>query len=516
MRFAAILPQRASVGAATRLQGSVVLSAGDLGLYRLRGPPPDSGRVQRLSALDAGFLEAEDSDRHISLAIGAISVLDGPMPDFDAIEAEIAQRVASAPQLRKVLRTSPLELVAPEWVDDPTMDLDHHLRRAALPQPGDDAALFRFAAEAMEIRLDRDRPLWQCWVIEGLEGGRWAILLKIHHCIADGIAAMHVLAGLSDGGEGDTFASDIRAARHPDRPLLTMPDLSLNPLQWVRGAWHTASAVTAAAAQTVAGAAQVVDGLVHPGPPTPLTGPITSMRRYSAAGIPLADIEDICRTFKVTVNDVALAAITDSYRAALLRRGQAPRRDSLRTLVPVSVRFADAATQDGNRVSIMLPFLPVDLSDRVEQLQTVHRRLMRTKSSGQRQAVGNILSTLDRVPFPVAAWAVRAFARIPQRGFVTLATNVPGPRQQLTILGRNVTRLMPIPPVALRLRTGIAILSYADRLEFGVTADFDAAPDVDEIATGIEHAVHLLAVSARNRCTTDRPLTVVHTCEHCP
>lgn len=469
-----------------------------------------------MSALDAGFLEAEDSDRHISLAIGAISVLDGPMPDFDAIATEIAHRVESAPQLRKVLRVNRLELVAPEWVDDPTMDLGHHLRRAALPHPGDDAALFRFAAEAMEIRLDRDRPLWQCWIVEGLADDRWAIVLKIHHCIADGIAAMHVLAGLCDGGEKDTFASDIRAATHPSRPLLMLSDLSLNPLRWARGAWNAASAVTAAAAQTIAGAAQVVDGLVRPGPATPFTGPITSMRRYSAVRVPLSDVESICRAFEVTVNDVALAAITDSYRAALLRRGQTPHRDSLRTLVPVSVRFADTSAQEGNRVSIMLPFLPVDVSDRVEQLLTVHRRLMRTKGSGQRQAVGSILSTLDWIPFPVAALAVRAFARIPQRGFVTLATNVPGPRQHLTVLGRSVTRLMPIPPVALRLRTGVAILSYADHLEFGVMADFDAAPDVDEIASGIEHAVHLLAVAARDRGTAERSLRVVHTCKHCP
>ena len=151
--------------------------------------------MEHLSTLDAGFLEAEDSDRHVSLAIGAVSVIEGPMPDYDALAAGVAERILAVPRFRQVLRTHLLDLDPPEWVEDPNLDLSHHIHRAALPHPGDDEALFRFAADVMERRLDRDRPLWECWVIEGLAGGRWAILMKIHHCIADGIATMHLVLG---------------------------------------------------------------------------------------------------------------------------------------------------------------------------------------------------------------------------------------------------------------------------------------------------------------------------------
>jgi len=208
-------------------------------------------------------------------------------------------------------------------------------------------------------------------------------------------------------------------------------------------------------------------------------------------------VTEVCRKSGVTLNDVALTAITDSFRAALVRRGEQPRRNSLRTLVPVSIRSNDASDVTDNRVSVMLPFLPVEKDDLAEQLQTVHRRLNRAKASGQRQAGGIFVAAANVIPFPLTAWAVRALTRLPQRGVVTLATNVPGPCQRLRVMGREVVRVLPIPPIALQLRTGIAIVSYADELVFGITADYDATPDVDELARGIEQAVaRLLALAA--------------------
>jgi diacylglycerol O-acyltransferase / wax synthase len=221
------------------------------------------------------------------------------------------------------------------------------------------------------------------------------------------------------------------------------------------------------------------------------------MRRYSAARVSLADVSTVCRGEGVTLNDVALAAITDSFRSALVRRGEQPRRNSLRTLVPVSVRSSDAFDATDNRVSVMLPFLPVEKEDPAEQLRAVHRRLNRAKGNGQRQAGGIFIAAANVLPFPLTAWAVRALTRLPQRGVVTLATNVPGPRQRLRVMGREVLRVLPIPPIALQLRTGIAIVSYADELVFGIIADFDATPDVDELARGIERGVaRLVALTA--------------------
>lgn len=452
--------------------------------------------MDRLNTFDAGFLDAEDADPHVSLAVGAVSVLEGPVPDHDRLVEAISERVSAIPRLRQIVRRQPLDLFAPVWVDDPKMDLAHHIRRAALPHPGDDAALFRFTAEAMEPRLDRERPLWQCWIIEGLADDRWALLMKMHHCIADGIATMHMLAGLSDDGEGDTYVNAIRAA-HAGHPVeRSLPRPTLNPLRWAGSAWGTASALSASAASAVGGTIQIVDGLLRPGPKSTLNGFVTTMRRYSAVQVPLADVAAVSQAFDVTLNDVALSAITDSFRSALKRRGEKPHRRTLRTLVPVSVRSTDAMTQVDNRISVMLPYLPVDEPDLVEQLQTVHRRMARAKSGGQRQAGSAVVSALKLVPFAFASRTIRFLTGLPQRGVVTLATNVPGPRSHLQILGREVVRMLPIPPVALRLRASVAILSYGEDLIFGVTTDFDAFPDVDELAGGIGRAIaHLTAVA---------------------
>lgn len=436
--------------------------------------------MEQLTALDAGFLEAEDSDRHASLAIGAIAVLDGPIPGADTVVASLAERAMTAPRLHQLLHTQPLDLGAPRWIEDTNFDAAHHIRYAALPQPGDDAALYRWAADIMERRLDRDRPLWECWVVDGLAGNRWAILLKVHHCIADGIAATRLLSRLCDDGD---------LTGHAAKPQTAGGTAVFNPVEWIGKAWRISTGLPGAALQAVQGAVGIVTGLLRPAAATSLTGPVTSMRRYAAGEVSMDDVDTVCREFGVTVNDVALAAITDSFRSTLIRRGEKPSRDALRTLVPVSVRTADADDLTDNRVSVMLPYLPVDKADPLQQLRAVHSRLSRAKASGQREAGNILVSAANAIPFPLTAWTVRALTRLPQRGVVTVATNVPGPRNRLRVMGCDIVRLLPIPSLALQLRTGVAIMSYADRLVFGVIGDYDAAPDVSELACGIERAV---------------------------
>jgi diacylglycerol O-acyltransferase len=221
------------------------------------------------------------------------------------------------------------------------------------------------------------------------------------------------------------------------------------------------------------------------------------MRRYAAAEVSLDEVARVCRAFDVTLNDVALAAITDAFRAVLIGRGEKPQRNSLRTLVPVSVRSNDHIGKVDNRVSLMLPYLPVEKSDPEDQLRTVHSRMTRAKGSGQRQAGHIFVSAGNIIPFPLTAWAVRAATRLPQRGVVTVATNVPGPRQTMQIMGRKVVRMYPVPPIALGLRTGIAIVSYADKLVFGITGDYDTAPDIDDIACGTNEQWHVSQRYAR-------------------
>jgi WS/DGAT/MGAT family acyltransferase len=456
--------------------------------------------MEHLSALDATFLEAEDSDPHVSLAIAGVSIVAGPVPRYDELVAAFAKRVAKVPRCRQVLRTHPLDLGSPEWVEDPHFDISHHVHRVALAEPGDDAELFRMIATVMRFRLDREHPLWECWIIEGLSEGRWAILMKLHHCIADGIATTQMLAHLSDNSGGDTFAKKIRAAKEPDTPALRLPPLTLNPLVWLGSMWRTATAAATAAEHAAIGAAELTASLLSAPPESSLTGPVTTMRRYSVARVRLADMEKVTRAFDVTLNDVALAAITDSYRNLLVHRGEQPHHDSLRTLVPVSIRSMNHLHQTGNQVSAMLPLLPIDEADPVKQLKLVHSRLMAAKVSGQREGGAAFMTAINNIPFHFSARMIRLLTRLPQHAVTALATNVPGPRGRQQLMGREVLEVLPVPPIALGLRTGIAMVSYADRFIFGITGDHDAAPDVDQLSAGIEHAVaRLVAISRTHR-----------------
>jgi diacylglycerol O-acyltransferase len=455
--------------------------------------------MDRLTALDAGFLEAEDSDPHVSLAIGGVSIVAGPVPHYDELVSAFTERVRTIPRLTQKLHTHPLDLGTPEWVDDPHFDISRHLYRVALPQPGDDAELFQMIATIMQHRLDLEHPLWECWIIEGLTDNRWAILMKLHHCIADGIATTQMLAKLSDGGAGDTFAKNIRAAKDPDRRALRPPPLGMNPFTWLGAMWRTAVAAASAAEHAAVGVAELTSGLLSSPPESSLTGPVTTMRRYCAARLRLAEMEKVSRAFDVTLNDVALAAITDSYRNLLLSRGEQPHHDSLRTLVPVSVRSIKDFHRADNQVSAMLPLLPVDEADPVKQLEIVHRRLRAAKGSGQREGVTAFLSAVNNIPFPLSARTIRLLTRLPQHAVAALATNVPGPRGRQQVMGREVLEVLPVPPIALGLRTGIAMVSYADSFIFGITADHDTAPDIDRLAAGIEQGVARLVAISRTR-----------------
>lgn len=455
--------------------------------------------MERLTALDASFLQAEDSDPHVSLAVGAVSIIEGPTPDYADLVSSFAERAHSIPRCTQVLHTRAFDLSAPEWVDDPHFDIAHHLHRVALPYPGDDAELYLLIANLMERRLDRDRPLWECWIIEGLADGRWATLMKIHHCIADGIATAQILAKLSDDGAGETFAGNIQAAQESGPSILDLLRPRLNPLDWVSDVWRATVAATSVAEHAVVGAVELTARVLTAGQESSLNGPVTRMRRYSAAVVDLAVMKQVCRDFDVTLNDVALAAITSSYRTMLLERGESPGPHALRTLVPVSMRSSDHLDVTDNRVSAMLPLLPVDEADPVRQLEIVHRRLNRAKGSGQSEGGSAMLAAAGNVPFAFSAWMIRLLTRLPQKSVTALATNVPGPSGRQRVLGRKVVEILPIPPIALHLRTGIAMVSYAGRFSFGITADYDSAPDVDALARGIEDAVARLAAIGRSR-----------------
>jgi diacylglycerol O-acyltransferase / wax synthase len=426
--------------------------------------------MAQVKTLDTAYLKAHDPDQHASLAIGAVAIVDGAMPDYGLLKDLLQERVQSIPRCTQMLRTQNFE-----WVDCPEFDLADHLRRVAIPRPGDDAGLSLAIAHAMERPLNLDRPLWECWVIEGLKGNRWAILMKIHQYLADGNSAAHLLTRLCDDADSDMFTNHV-GDEHD----------SASPAQ--KPAWADALERAAALAGTLVWAmwpvalAGTLVGAMWPAARHSVNPVTTTVRRYATVRVPIADVDSVCRKFGVTVNDVALAAITEGFRSVLLRRGEEPRADSLRTLVPMPVRSA------------MLPFLPVEHDDPVQLLRTVHNR-WKVKQADQPSG-GIVESAINRLPTALRSNLIQLLARLPQRGIVTLATNAPGPRHQLRLMGRTLERLLPIPPTASQLSTGVAVLSYGDEVVFGITAEHDAAADVKELTAGIERGMaRLVALS---------------------
>jgi WS/DGAT/MGAT family acyltransferase len=397
--------------------------------------------MAQLKTLDTAF-----PDQHASLALGAVAVVDGAAPDDKLLKELLARRLQSIPRCTQLLRTPDFE-----WIDCPTLDFTHHVRRVAVRRPGDDAELSRAIARALERPLDLDRPLWECWIIEGLKGNRWAILMKIHHWLADGHSAEHLLTRLCDNSDRDTFANRT-AAEEVSSP------------QANKRGWADALARASGLADTLVGA-------MWPAA-RPAVGPVTTMRKYGTVRVPVGDVDRVCRKFGVTVNDVALAAITEGFRTVLLRRGEEPRADSLRTLVPMPMRSA------------MLPYLPVEHDDPVQLLRTVQNR-WKVRQTDQRQP-GIVEAAINFLPTILRSNVLQLLARLPQAGIVTFGTHAPGPRHRLRLMGQTMERLLPIPPTAVQLSTGVAVLSYGDEVVFGITAEYDAAADVRQLAAGIE------------------------------
>jgi WS/DGAT/MGAT family acyltransferase len=453
----------------------------------------------RMTPLDAAFVDLEDEDRHASLAIASIAVLEGPAPGQDEFVAAIAGRLPLVPRYRQKMRTVPLDLGRPVWVDDPDFDIDYHLRRTALPAPGDDGALCRLVARVMSQRLDRERPLWECWVVEGLADGRWAVISKLHHCMADGISGTNLYDAIFDHDPRPSapLDDDWAPAAEPSTLRLTaeaLRELTLNPVDQLRllsRAAHSPMAAARRIYRTGLGALTLA-GAIWPASGSSLAGSIGTPRHYGIARAPLADVVRIGKAFHATVNDVVLAAITSGYRQLLVHSGQDPDPQAVRTLVPVSVRAPGDHGSCDNRISMLLAFLPVDVADPVERLRTVHHRLLMLKASNEAEAGEAFTALAKHEPFPPVSWGLRLAMRLPQRSVVTVTTNVPGPRRPLYILGRRMLEIFPYVPIALRLRTGVSILSYCDQIAFGVTTDYSVAPEPGVLADAITDGIREL------------------------
>ena len=461
--------------------------------------------MDRLSPLSAIFIDAEDGDRHVSMAIASIAVFEGPSPSHEEFLAYLAGRLPRVPRYRQKLRTVPLRLGRPVWVDDPHLDLGYHVRRAGLPRPGGDQQLAELMAQVMSQRLDRDHPLWEYWVIEGLAGDRWALISKVHHCMVDGVSGTDLYRVIFDVSPEPSppAAADDRAVRGEPSSLELAAQAALGDLVLpVRGAL----ALTGAAADpggALRRAAGTVGGLVKlapalgPATGSSLSGPIGRQRRFTWARASLKDVKTIRRELGGTVNDVVLAVISGGFRGLLLARGEEPGPHMVRSLVPVSVRAAGEENIYDNRVTAVLADLPVHLAGPEERLAAVRAGLAALKTSGEEIVGEEAASLLGYSPYPLASWWIRLVLGLPPRDVVTVTTNVPGPGQPLYGMGRRLLEIIPYVPIAAAVRTGIAIFSYCGGLTFGITGDFETSPDLDVLARGIEHGVAELLAAAR-------------------
>lgn len=468
--------------------------------------------MDRMSPLDTSFLHIEDGDRAVSLHIGSIGIFEGPPPPHETLARRLEQRLASVPRCRQRVEFVPFGLERPVWVDDADFSVDYHLRRTALPAPAGRDELRRLVGRLMSQRLDRTKPLWEMWVVEGLPDDQWVLVSKVHHCMVDGVSGAEVLAALLDltPTPEDESVEPWVPEPAPSRRDLVMDaarDLTFDSYERIRLIGAQVRRPTRALQQ----ARELLPGLRSLGVVTRsvhtagLTGPISPHREYTWADASLDDVKRVRRHLGGTVNDVVLAAVAGGFRQLLLSRGEKVRVDRVvRTLVPVSVRTQrhdGAAAHDGtfdNKVSAMFAELPVGIADPVERLSVITAQLADLKESGQAVA-GEALTALSGFAPPallglgmrVAARAVRGTTTVH-----TVTTNVPGPQLPLYSCGRRLLRAYPYVPIAAPMRVGVAIFSYDGMVTFGVTGDREVSRDIDVLAQGIEAALAELLAKA--------------------
>ena len=462
--------------------------------------------MDRMSPLDATFLHVEDEVSHMH--IGSVAIFEGPPPEQDEVLRWIGGKLPLVPRYRQKVRFVPLDLGRPVWVDDPHFRLDYHVRRTALPHPGGAEQLRNLVGRIMSQRLDRDRPLWSIWVVEGLEEQHWALISQVHHCMVDGVSGTDLLAVILDREPKPSPPVPDYWKPEPsptDLRLLgdSLVDYVVTPLERFRGL----RTVVRAPRDNIARAIDVWQGvrsmlgLVSTEGLATLNGPIGPHRRYDWARGSLADVKAIRAALGGTVNDVVLASITRGFRDLLISRGAEVEGCSVRTMVPVSVRLPGERGTYNNRVSAMFAELPVGIDDPVERLHAVCEQMEGLKESKQAVA-GEVLTSLSGFAPPMLlALGMRRAVRFPQSNVHTVTTNVPGPQFPLYALGRRMLEAFPYVPIANRVRIAVAIFSYMGTLDFGITGDYDTAPDIGVVAKGIEAGMRELLDCAERRAS---------------
>jgi diacylglycerol O-acyltransferase / wax synthase len=457
--------------------------------------------MDRMSPLDASFLHLEGPV--CPMHIGSVAVFEGPAPPRDEVEAMVAGKLPAVPRYRQKVRFVPLDLGRPLWVDDPHFNLGYHLRHTALPPPGGDDELRNLVGRVMSQQLDRTKPLWEMWMVEGLEDGHWAIVSKVHHCMVDGVSGTDLLTVVLDQDpspprpepgvwEPEPEPSNTALVTDAVRERIVSP---YEQFRAVRSGLRGPRALRSQLGDVGKGLRSLVTA-VRGSPETSLNGPIGPHRRWNWARSTLGDVKVVRTSLGGTVNDVVLTAITQGFRDLLLSRGEAVEGREVTTLVPVSVRTPGERGTYNNRVSAMFAQLPVGIADPVECLVSIRAQMDGLKESKQAVA-GEVLTSLTGFAPPMLlAVGTRVASRASQRNVNTVTTNVPGPQFPLYAVGRQMLEAFPFVPLGGQIRIGIAIFSYNGMINFGVTGDYDSTPDLGVLCRGIEDGMGELLKAA--------------------
>jgi WS/DGAT/MGAT family acyltransferase len=463
----------------------------------------DMGNPDRLTGLDTSFLHLERDRVHMHVA-GAM-VLEGDPPAYDDLVDQIVSRLHLVPRYRQRLAFVPFGQGRPVWVDDPHFNIGFHVRHTALPAPGGEAELRRLCGRVFSQEMDRSRPLWELWLVEGFADDRFALLSKTHHALVDGVSGVDIATVLFDtsptpspAGVGGGEIEWVPRPLPSDAQLLAdaLLERATVPGEITRGIRHAFRGPRQVAGRLGRAAVGVgaLARIVQSAPPSPLNVRIGPHRRFSWVAADLQDLKQVKQTLGGTVNDVVLAVVAGALGRYLARRGELADDLTLRAMVPVSIRADLERGALGNRVAAMWATLPVAERDPVQRLLTISREMEGVKRSGQAVGAQVLTELTGFAPPTIMAQAARLQAR--QRMFNLVVTNIPGPQMPLYMLGRQLEAMFPMVPLAANQALGIAIMSYDGQLNFGLNADYDALPDLEALADDLRDAIAELVAAA--------------------
>jgi WS/DGAT/MGAT family acyltransferase len=438
--------------------------------------------AEHLSALDATFLELEQDDPAAHMHIGGLLVFDprpdGSAPTLDELTAHLDGRLGGLPRYHQRLSDTRVHgLRFPTWELAPDLDLREHVRRAALPAPGGHAELLSWVSDYWSNRLDRTRPLWDVVLVEGLEGGRWALANRTHHCMVDGVGSMDVGYAVLDATPDPQERPPLAPEQHDDHGGLgssiahTLDPRSLPELL----------------SRSRAVAEVLLRDELIPSASTSLNDQIGTLRRIEAVHADLDDLKAVKNRLGGTVNDVALAAVTGGLRALLLYRGETPPRRGLRAMVPMNIREAADQLGLGNRITSLFAHLPVGDADPLRRYRDVVTETMRLKHGSEGIGTKTMIDVAGLAPPVLHATVARTL--FATRLFNVTVTNVPGPPTPLYALGSQLRELYGLVPIAADHALGVAILSYDGDVTFTINADRHSVPDVDVFRAGIQESL---------------------------